>query len=86
MEIVQASRGEVPETLERFHAVVGAGAIHGPRMLRNDWTRLPQYRWHAGGRHKVSAVVRVLWPWLSTVKREQIRAIAEHLDPDLDLS
>ena len=85
MEIPQSSRGDVPETLARFHAIVAVGQISGPRLIRNSWTKLPQYRWQVSGRHKVSAVVRVLWPWLSAVKREQISAMSEHLDPDLEL-
>jgi len=86
MEIAQSSRGDIPETLERFHAIVGVGRISGPRLLGNPWSKLPQYRWQVSGRHKVSSVVRVLWPWLSAVKRSQLREMCPHLDPDLDLS
>ncbi len=82
MELAQASRGGVPETLERFHAIVGVGAINGPRTLRNPWTRLPQYRWQVSGRRKATLVIRLLWPWLSDVKRSQIRAMSPVLDPD----
>ncbi len=86
MELAQASSGDVPEALHRFHDIVGVGHISGPRSLRNPWTKLPQYRWQVSGRHKVSSAIRVMWPWLSAVKRSQIRAVSAHLDPDLDLS
>ena len=86
MELAQSSSGDVPETLQRFQAIIGTGHITGPRSLRNPWTKLPQHRWRVGGRHKVSSVVQILWPWLSAVKRSQIRTVRAHLDSDLDLS
>jgi hypothetical protein len=85
MELAQASIGDVPETLQRFHAAVRVGQVSGPRTPRNPWTKLPQYRWRVGGRHRVSSVVRLLWPWLSEVKRGQIRGMAAHLDLDAEL-
>jgi hypothetical protein len=86
MELAQATIGDVPESLSRFHSIVAVGRISGPRTLRNPWSRLPQYRWRVSGRRNVGAVIRALWPWLSPVKREQIRAMRTHLDPDPDLS
>lgn len=83
MELAQSSEKGVPETLVRFRAAIGVGWISGPHAPRSPWSRLPQYRWAAGGRHQVSAVVHALWPWLGTVKREQVTAVREWLDPDV---
>jgi hypothetical protein len=83
MEIPQASATTVPETLLRFRDVVGVGSVSGPRMVPSPWSRLPQYRWQASGRHVVSAAIRAIWPWLGPVKRAEIRAAMEHLDPDV---
>ena len=82
MSIPQASATAVPETLLRFRAAVGIGTITGPRIVPSPWSRLPQYRWQATGRHVVSAAAKVIWPWLGPVKRAEISAAMEHLDPD----
>lgn len=85
MELAQASAEGVPETLRRFNDIVGVGHVTGPRSLCNPWSRLPQYRWRASGRHTVSAAIAVLWPWLCARKRTQIRAITAHLDVGLEM-
>jgi hypothetical protein len=82
MEIPQASATTVPEALLRFREAVGVGTVSGPRRVPSPWSRLPQYRWQASGRHVVSAAIKVIWPWLSPVKRSEIRAAMAHLDPD----
>jgi len=81
MEIAQASATFVPETLLRFRDAVGVGTVTGPRIVPSPWSRLPQYRWQASGRHVCSAAIRVMWRWLGPVKRAEIRAATEHLDP-----
>jgi hypothetical protein len=81
MSVPQASATVVPETLLRFRAAVGVGTITGPRVVPSAWTRLPQYRWQASGRHVCSAAIKAIWPWLGPVKRAEIRAASEHLDP-----
>jgi hypothetical protein len=81
MEIPQASAEGVPEALPRFRAAVGVGSVTGPRMVPSPWTRLPQYRWQASGRHVCSAAIKVIWPWLGEVRRAEMRAAMEHLDP-----
>lgn len=81
MEIPQASATNVPETLLRFRDALGVGTVTGPRIVPSPWSRLPQYRWQASGRHVVSAAIKVIWPWLGPVKRAEIRAAMEHLDP-----
>lgn len=83
MDLPQSSDTGVPDTLQRFFAVVGAGSISGPRKQRNRWSRLPQYRWRLSGRHQVSAAIRCLWPFLATVNRGRISAVRELLDPEL---
>ena len=83
MEIPQASADGVPEALPRFRAAVGVGSVTGPRIVPSPWTRLPQYRWQASGRHVCSAAIKVIWPWLGLVKRQEIRAAMEHLDADV---
>jgi hypothetical protein len=84
MEIPQASADGIPEALPRFRSAVGVGSVSGPRMVPSPWTRLPQYRWQASGRHVCSAAIKVIWPWLSEVKRAEIRAAMQHLDADAD--
>jgi hypothetical protein len=80
MSIPQASATDVPETLLRFRSAVGVGTVTGPRMVPSPWSRLPQYRWQATGRHVCTAAIKVIWPWLGPVKRAEIRAAVEHLD------
>jgi hypothetical protein len=84
MSVAQASATDVPETLLRFRSTVGVGTVTGPRIVPSPWSRLPQYRWQANGRHVCSAAIKVIWPWLGPVKRAQIRAATEHLDADLE--
>lgn len=84
MEIPQSSAGSVPETLLRFRDAVGVGSVTGPRIVASPWSRLPQYRWRASGRHVCSAAIKAIWPWLGPVKRAEIRAAMEHLDPGID--
>ena len=71
----------MPETLTRFHALVGVGAITGPRVPRNAWSKLPQYRWRLAARGAVSHVVLTLWPHLAQVNRDRVLAVRDLLDP-----
>lgn len=80
MSVPQASATNVPETLLRFRSAVGVGTVTGPRIVPSPWSRLPQYRWQANGRHVCSTAIKVIWPWLGPVKRAEIRAAIEHLD------
>jgi hypothetical protein len=80
MSVAQASATVVPETLLRFRSAVGVGTVTGPRIVPSPWSRLPQYRWRANGRHVCSAAIKVLWPWLGPVKGAEIRAAIAHLD------
>lgn len=83
MELPQSSAVGCPEALTRFREIVGVGAIGRPRIQHNPWSRKPQYRWRTSGRHAVSQVVRVLWPWLAVVHRAQLHELRELLDPDI---
>lgn len=70
--IAQASASEVPDVLVRFHAaVLGLGAVSGPRFVPSPWSRLPQYRWACWRFEHVQALVALLWPWLGERKRAQ---------------
>lgn len=84
MSIPQASATAVPQALLRFREAVGVGTVTGPRIVPSPWSVLPQYRWQATGRHVCSAAIKVIWPWLGPVKRAEIRAALEHLDPDVE--
>jgi len=79
----QSSGGGPPDTIRRFHAAIeGLGTLSGPHEPRSPWSRLPQYHWQTSGRHSVSAVLRLLWPWLGRASRERVITGAAHLDPD----
>jgi hypothetical protein len=83
MELPQSSLAGIPETLTRFHAVVGVGVISGPRVQRNPWSKKPQYRWRTSGRRAVGHVIRSLWPWLGAVNRARLLAVRHLLDPEV---
>lgn len=71
----QASNDGVPPSLLRFKAaVLGLGTIAGPRLRREGWGRLPQYRWETWDFARTQAVISLLWPWLTDEKRTQARA------------
>lgn len=72
MSLAQASDGEVPDTLVRFRDTVGVGAIRGPRLLSNPWSKLPQYEWRTQSFQGVQAVIALLWPWLD--ERKKVRS------------
>ena len=68
---VKQSGSELPEVLTRFHRIVGAGRVYGPILQKHGWRDV--YRWRTGGIDNVERVVRILWPWLGEIKREQAR-------------
>lgn len=66
--------GGVPPVLVRFQtAVDGAGSVRGPYVLRNPWSRLPQYVWSVSGIRGAEPVLERIWPWLDQAKRDQAR-------------
>jgi hypothetical protein len=67
--------GAEPPVLGRFHvAVHGAGSVRGPYVLKNPWSRLPQFVWSVNGSRGAEPVLERIWPWLDEAKREQARS------------
>lgn len=67
------ANGDVPDTLERFHRIVGVGRIGGPyvdRPTRLGFSerRRPSFMWYAR-RDEAIAAVLLLWPQLGDAKR-----------------
>lgn len=79
LELSQSSATGVPLLLKRFQAAVAAGFIGGPYAPRNAWARLPQYRWSLGARDEVERVLELMWPLLSTHKRDQADRVRRRL-------
>ncbi len=73
MSIGQATTASVPPTLTRVRLALGVGSIHGPRIPRNPWSKLPQYVWSVKAFEDVQFAVALLWTWLGPVKRAQAR-------------
>jgi hypothetical protein len=73
MSIGQASAVAMPVTLARVALVLGVGTLRGPRMLPNEWSKLPQYVWTVRSFEDVQFATAVLWRWLGPVKRAQAR-------------
>lgn len=66
--------GGIPPVLIRFQAAIeGAGSIKGPYVLKNPWSRRPQYRWSINGIRGAERVLERIWPWLDDAKRDQAR-------------
>ena len=62
------------EVLDRFCAAVELGKVYGPYVGRNT-----QWEWQLHGEERVRLLFERLWPWLSSVKREQfLAACAKH--------
>lgn len=72
--ISQASAEGVAEALVRFSQAVARGRIRGPKVMKNPWSRLPQYRWEVTRVRDVEAVAELLWRWLDVQKRDQVHA------------
>lgn len=61
-----------PETVHRFHrAVLGLGKVSGPHSSAGT-AHHPRWAWTCRRPHETIAVIGLLWPFLSTPKREQI--------------
>ncbi len=68
--VVHAGQASTPETLLRFRNAVGMGRISGPfRPYRKS--QKVHYQFQIAGFERVQAVLGMLWPWLSTAKKEQ---------------
>lgn len=74
--VIGLSLGQVhPEVLARFQkAVRGLGSINGPYIHKSMGSNnKPRWQYRVSGFERVQAIVAMLWPWLSSVKREQAR-------------
>lgn len=62
------------EDLERFHrAVGGVGKVYGPYSYKDRPTHKPQWQWVCQRFETAQAVLAMLWPGLSTRRRETAR-------------
>lgn len=78
--INQAGRMGIPDVLLRFAAVVGRGAVRGPR---HEVGRQDLYYWEAWTAEDVRAVGVLIGPWLSPEKREEFsRAVGLTFDAE----
>jgi hypothetical protein len=73
ISIAQSTTDSVPPTLTRVRLALGVGSVHGPRILPNPWSKLPQYVWRANAFEDVQFATALLWRWLGPVKRAQAR-------------
>jgi hypothetical protein len=67
------------EVLDRFAEAVGVGKVRGPYGPYGRSPRQMRY-YTASGRERVRAVADLLWPWLSSEKREQFESVFLALD------
>ena len=73
MAVYQGGDSAPPPLLLRFRTAVGdVGLIHGP-------ARGYLYQWHSRRHVVVDSVSELLWPWISEVKRDQLRAAAQQV-------
>lgn len=63
-----------PEVLIRFHEAVGRlGSVSGPVHRKKEWS--PVWTYSANRFEDAQAVLCMIWPWLSLVKRNQARRV-----------
>lgn len=71
MAVYQGGRDDIPEALTRFQrAVGGRGNITGPYRAR-------LFHWTTRKHSAFDEVMTLLWPWLSELKRAQLRRATE---------
>jgi hypothetical protein len=64
------------EVLKRFQAAVEIGTIYGPYTRPPSVRhRNPYYQYQAHGIEAVKVIWKALWPYLSTVKRDQFHGV-----------
>ncbi len=61
------------EPLDRVVAATGLGKVTGPYRYSNGNMRQGQYVYGLYSFEKVQALAAMLWPWLSTAKRDAYR-------------
>ncbi len=75
---VEVSLAQVrPEPILRFHNAMGFGKVGGPYGGRKNHS--PYFRWNTAGRPSAHRLAVMLWPYLSSPKREQFRRCWEEL-------
>lgn len=76
LTVPQAGDTETPpETLTRFHRVVGVGAVKGPHLPKDPKWK-PMWHYTATGSLVIQILER-LWPYLGDVKRRQAEIALE---------
>lgn len=71
------------ETLERFKsAVLGLGRIHGP-MKRHSERHAPLWQFGSASFEQTQAIIAMLWPFLSEIKRTQARFAIERVKKEI---
>lgn len=72
--VTQSGDAGAPQVLSRFRAAVGGlGKIYGP--FKQKRARKGVYRWRVGMQQDIEAVVHLLWPSLSDLKRAQAEEV-----------
>lgn len=62
-----------PEVLKRFQSAVGGlGRIYGPRQVGSPGRNQPRWDWKSCSFEHAQAIMAMLWPFLSSVKRTQM--------------
>lgn len=78
--VIMVAIGQIHrEVLDRFQAAVGGlGVVNGPYLPPSRGKRdKPQYRYRASGLERVETIIRLLWPYLGSVKRDQAETALE---------
>src|SRR5438552_9315344 len=80
LSISQVERG----VLDHFRAAVGLGSVGGPYDRSHYKNHQDIFEYQVARFEHVQAIIAMLWPWLSVVKREQARhsLIAVRSRPD----
>jgi hypothetical protein len=73
---LSVSQSGSPEIPARFGAAVGFGRLNGPYYYKKN--RKAQYQWNVNGA-EAHAVMELLWPWLSSPKRDKYAAIKDEV-------
>jgi hypothetical protein len=72
-----ASLAPYSEVLERFQRAVGCGSITGPHKI-SQTARL-QASWELSSHWGIEHIMNLLWPYLSTVKKEQFEKASKEM-------
>lgn len=59
------------EPLEQFGRVIGFGEVGIHVASASSFSRRPLFRWQVKSYERAQATVAMLWPWLSSRRREQ---------------